>query len=273
MYRILGTDQREYGPVTGEVVRQWIAQGRVHAQTQAQAEGDTAWRPLAEFPEFTDALATGRPPPVPVSTGRPAAGQQSGMAITSLVLGILSLFTCLITGIPAIITGHIAHSRARRQPGQFGGAGFAVAGLVMGYLSIAATFLMLPALLLPALAKAKARAQAINCVNNMKQIGLAAHLYANANKEVFPPDFLSMSSELGSPKILTCPADNSRVATRSWAECTPANISYEYLLPGAKVDGAARQELFRCPIHGSVCYGDGSVMMGAQGRKRPPPPF
>jgi hypothetical protein len=193
------------------------------------------------------------------------------MAIASMVLGILSLVTCFITGIPAIIMGHIAHSRARRQPAQFGGAGFAVAGLVLGYLSIAATFLLLPALLLPALTNAKGRAQAINCMNNMKQIGLAARMYANDNKEVFPPDFLSMSNELVSPKILTCPSDDSKVGTRSWAQFTPANISYEYLLPGAKVDAAARQEVFRCPIHGSVCYGDGSVMMGGAGRKRPAP--
>lgn len=271
MYRILGSDQREYGPVTGEVIRQWIAQGRINAQTHAQAEGDTAWRPLAEFPEFGGLLVTGRPPPASVSTGPPSTGQQQGMAIASMVLGILSLVTCFITGVPAIVMGHIAHSRARRQPAQFGGAGFAVAGLVLGYLSIAATFLLLPALLLPALAKAKGRAQAINCMSHMKQIGLAALIYANDHKEVFPPDFLSMSNELVSPKILTCPSDNSKVGTRSWAQCTPANISYEYLLPGAKVDAAARQEVFRCPIHGSVCYGDGSVMLGGAGRKRPPP--
>jgi|SRR5665213_72382 len=53
-YRIIGGDTKEYGPITAEDVRQWIAEGRLGAQSLAKGDGDTAWRTLASFPEFTD---------------------------------------------------------------------------------------------------------------------------------------------------------------------------------------------------------------------------
>ena len=45
---------------------------------------------------------------------------------------------------------------------------------------------------LPALAKAKSKAQSISCVNNLKQLGLAARIYANDHNDVYPPDIPSM---------------------------------------------------------------------------------
>jgi len=57
-YRIVGGDQKQYGPVSAEELRQWIAEGRLNAQTQAQVEGDAVWKPLSEYPEFADALRT-----------------------------------------------------------------------------------------------------------------------------------------------------------------------------------------------------------------------
>ena len=64
MYRIIGGDQKEYGPVTAEQLRQWITEGRLSGQSLVQAEGDGEWKPLSTFPEFADAL-------------RPQAGQAS----------------------------------------------------------------------------------------------------------------------------------------------------------------------------------------------------
>ena len=55
MYKIVGADNREYGPVTQEEVLQWIAQGRANARTIAKLE-DGAWKPLASFDEFKSAL-------------------------------------------------------------------------------------------------------------------------------------------------------------------------------------------------------------------------
>ena len=55
MYKIIGADQKEYGPINAEQMRQWIAEGRVNGQTSVQFEGGE-WRPLATFPEFADSL-------------------------------------------------------------------------------------------------------------------------------------------------------------------------------------------------------------------------
>jgi hypothetical protein len=66
MYRIIGADGREYGPVTAEQLRQWISDRRAVAQTKARAEDVTEWKALSEFPEFADAFAAkgaAAPPP------------------------------------------------------------------------------------------------------------------------------------------------------------------------------------------------------------------
>ena len=72
----------------------------------------------------------------------PNCGQQladrriSAGAVSSLVLGILSLF-CLgpLMGIPAIVCGHISRGKILRSGGTLTGSGMALAGLIMGYLT------------------------------------------------------------------------------------------------------------------------------------------
>jgi uncharacterized membrane protein len=60
-YLIIGGDGKEYGPVTDADVRQWIAEGRLAAISEAKAESDAEFRPLAKFPEFAEALAQKTP--------------------------------------------------------------------------------------------------------------------------------------------------------------------------------------------------------------------
>jgi len=55
-YIVIGGDQKEYGPITTEDVRKWIAEGRLNAQSMMKAESDAEWRPLSAFPEFADAF-------------------------------------------------------------------------------------------------------------------------------------------------------------------------------------------------------------------------
>lgn len=56
MYKIVGGNQKEYGPVSAEEIVEWIAEKRANRQTQALSIGSESWRPLDEFPEFADAL-------------------------------------------------------------------------------------------------------------------------------------------------------------------------------------------------------------------------
>jgi len=56
-YIIIGGDQKEYGPVTGDDIRQWIIEGRLNGESQAKAESDAEFRALSAFPEFADAFA------------------------------------------------------------------------------------------------------------------------------------------------------------------------------------------------------------------------
>jgi len=81
----------------------------------------------------------------PASVSRPASAglKTCGQAIASLVLGILSLvlfFMSFFLAIPAVVFGHVAMSRIKKNPKHIGGTGVARAGLVLGYLSIAFWF-------------------------------------------------------------------------------------------------------------------------------------
>lgn len=111
---------------------------------------------------------------------------------------------------------------------------------------------------LEAMKEAKARAQSIACVNNLKNIGLAIRIWEVDDKGVFPPDFLSVSNELSTPKILVCPADSGRQAAADWASFSTAHLSYEYLAPGGS-SGDPSRVVTRCPIHGNIGLCDGSV--------------
>jgi hypothetical protein len=74
-YTIIGGDQKEYGPVTADDVRQWIAESRLNEHSLIRAEGDTEFKALEKFPEFAAAFvpkapAPGMPPAFAGSDGR-----------------------------------------------------------------------------------------------------------------------------------------------------------------------------------------------------------
>lgn len=70
-YLIIGGDGKEYGPVTDTDVRQWLAEGRLNAQSRAKAESDAEFRVLATFPEFAGAFNAPAPFMPPSSTSQP----------------------------------------------------------------------------------------------------------------------------------------------------------------------------------------------------------
>jgi hypothetical protein len=210
MYKIIGADGKEYGPVSTEQLHQWLREGRVNSQTQIQPEGAADWQPLSALPEFAAELSpsAATPPPGVTPTGQ---AKTSGMAITSLVLGILGLFSCGITALFGLVLGIIALVKIRNSQGRLSGNGLAIAGIIVSGIFL----LILPlyaAMMLPALAKAKERAQTINCVNNVKQLGLAVKMYAADNNDQFPPASKwcdAIQAYVQSPKPFQCPADSN----------------------------------------------------------------
>jgi prepilin-type processing-associated H-X9-DG protein len=212
MYQILGADSKQYGPVSADVLRQWISEGRVNARTQIKPEGGTEWQTLASVPEFAPlfgpASQGGLGQPV---SGAPVPAKTSALAVSSLVLGILGLFTCGITALAGLVLGIVSLVKVNRSGGLLSGRGLAIAGICTSALFL----LMIPiyaAMLLPALAKAKARAQSISCMNNVKQLELAAIMYANAHGDKYPSaehwcDALLAQGQ--SAKVFQCPGDST----------------------------------------------------------------
>ena len=75
--------------------------------------------------------------------------QTSSLAVVSLVAGILGWTQLPFLGsVAAVVTGHMARSEIRRAPDRLEGDGLAIAGLVLGYLSIAIGILFLAAIFL-----------------------------------------------------------------------------------------------------------------------------
>jgi hypothetical protein len=148
MYKIIGADGREYGPISAEQLREWIAEGRANGQTRAMVEGAGQWKPLTEYLEFAPAL--GRTPPTltapgPISITPPR--RTNSLAVMGLLSGILALTCgmCCCYGLPfnllGIIFSLVALAQIRNDPQTQDGRGLAIAGLVLSLLSIAAAFM------------------------------------------------------------------------------------------------------------------------------------
>jgi hypothetical protein len=233
MYKILGSDQKEYGPINAEMVKRWIAERRVNDQTLIQAEGSTDWKPLSQWLEFSEALAAGGPPPMPPSgpsalgPGPAAPVKTSGLAIASLALGAVGF--CGVTALAGVILGIIALVRIRNSRGQLGGQGLAIAGVCLSGFMLLFAIPLLVGISLPAVAKAKGSAQTVACVNHLRQLSLAVLLYS---KETLPSATNwcdALQSELVPPKYFQCPADRIRTA-----------CSYGY---NAKLSGMKRADV------------------------------
>ena len=108
------------------------------------------------------------------------------------------------------------------------------------------------------LQQVKEEAQSVGCLNNLKQIGLAAQLWAKDHDNVFPPDFISMKDQLATPKILFCPGDTAATRVSEWSQLDPSLISYRFMNPNGNLSDPTKL-LTTCPIHGHTVLSDASV--------------
>ena len=120
-----------------------------------------------------------------------------------------------------------------------------VAFTLIELLVIIAILAVLAAALIPAVVRAKAKAGAVCCNCNLKQVGLSIRLFANDHGDNYPSQvsvtnggslefaaggnafrhFQVLSNELSTPKVLVCPSDNRKSAAR-FASLSDSNLSY-----------------------------------------------
>ena len=145
MYKIVGGDQREYGPVTSDQVREWISTGRANAQTLASFEG-APWKPLSSYPEFADALRTATPPPLPPGTvpgampGQPAqaytAVRSNNVAIAGLVCAVIGL-CCSPLSLVGLVLSIVGFLQIQKAPQTYSTPKVVpIIGIVLGLLAL-----------------------------------------------------------------------------------------------------------------------------------------
>jgi len=146
MYRVIGADQKEYGPVSADQLRQWMAEGRVNWQTLTQTPGAVEWKPLSAFPEFASSAAPppvpSAPPPFPSAAAQPL--KHSGMAVAGFVCSLLGLFCCCCFS-PAfsflgLIFSIIGLIEVNRNPTRLTGKGLAIAGIILALVGLLMLF-------------------------------------------------------------------------------------------------------------------------------------
>ena len=131
-----------------------VAAGTIRATTLVWNETLPDWQPAASvLPELFPATASPplltpaqrrgiAPAPGPAFPGQRAPVDP--VAVTSLVCGSLSILICgPVLGLPAVICGHIARSRAREEPLPSSNGGLSLAGLITGYIGLVLSALVI----------------------------------------------------------------------------------------------------------------------------------
>jgi prepilin-type processing-associated H-X9-DG protein len=115
-------------------------------------------------------------------------------------------------------------------------------------LVVIAVISILASMLLPALVKAKGRAHTVSCGNNLRQIGLATHIYVQDNDEDLPRSrhqtnswVSSIAPYAGATNIYRCPKDDHLTRLHTY-------VINDFLLPGAVTgQNFSRIEGVPCP--------------------------
>lgn len=160
----------QQGPLSTDEIKSRIAMGEIGPSDLAWCEGMSDWMPIGQIPQLKIEApvrevappVAAAPPFAPSSSpyqapgspaGAPTPAQMvpgqtpsQGLAIASMVCGILTFILCCpssftplgVLSVPiaiaAVVMGHLAISKNKKDPAANGGKGMARAGLIMGYL-------------------------------------------------------------------------------------------------------------------------------------------
>ncbi|MHC4447772.1 MAG: DUF4190 domain-containing protein, partial [Planctomycetota bacterium] len=130
------------------------------------------------------------PPTTPAPPGVPhLTARTSGLAATSLILGILGFLSCGLTGLVGLIFGIVALVGINRNPGHLRGQGIAVAGLVLSVVSMVSLVFygFLAAIALPTLALAAEEAMLDESTNRLQTVATFPEHYRSTHDGAFPP--------------------------------------------------------------------------------------
>jgi len=135
---------------------------------------------------------------------------RTGLATGALVCGIIGIVTaglCAPAGILGLVLGIIALVSASRDPARHGGKGLAVAGICTGAISMVLIPVVLVAILMPSLSRAREQARGVKCASNLHQIAMALFTYASDQSDLLPAGLPDVCPRyLPSAVVLKCPS-------------------------------------------------------------------
>ena len=136
-------------------------------------------------------------------------GQQKGLAIFGLVLGIINFLTCslfVVGAIVGIVVSAKAMGRVKREPWQYGGRGQAIAGLVLSIVSLTSfiPIFFIAAISIPNLLASYRAANEGSAIHSLRQIASAQAVYQSTTTKYATLEELAdkglIDSKLGSGK-------------------------------------------------------------------------
>lgn len=154
------------------------------------------------------------PPGLPLApTGPGGPPPSNGLAIASLVLGLLGFCTVGLTSIVGLILGIVALNRINHDPHLARGKGLAIGGIVTSaILASIMRIAVIASILFPVFAKAREKSRQATCTSNQRQLALAIQMYAQDNGGQYPGvDWVNQISPYlgGSTAMFGCPSDEN----------------------------------------------------------------
>ena len=141
MYKVIGTDGKEYGPAEAAHLREWIRQGRLEPQTPVFVSGSPEWTFVGLLPEFAHEFPQTSSPVMSGPAPAPLSPPGHSMAKAGLLCGILSITVgCCCCGLPfnllGLVFSLVALVRISENPQISSGRDLALLGLILSLLSL-----------------------------------------------------------------------------------------------------------------------------------------